>query len=373
VSWNARVAVLVMLVALSIAGIWILYRLERVVVLLVLSTFFAYLVAPLVRLAEQPIRIAGTQRHLPRRMAIAVTYLFLAGVGWVACGILLPKVTQQIGEAVVEAPDYAASLRAWEQRWVGYYEQSELPVEVRQRIDRSVIGAGDSAIESARTSLMALVGALSYLPWLVLIPVLAFFLLKDAHRFRRAALTALPHRFRLRARRLLDELNVVLAAYIRAQLLACALIGSLSGVVFAILGVPYAVLLGVLAGVLEFIPLVGPFLAAVIATVVATFHAPILALRVAGVLAALRVLHDYVIYPRLVGRDLNLHPFVVVIAVLAGVELGGVVGLFMAVPVAAIISVVYRLWLEEANHRRVVAKTLLDALTPAGGARNSTS
>jgi hypothetical protein len=110
----------------------------------------------------------------------------------------------------------------------------------------------------------------------------------------------------------------VLAAYIRAQLLACALIGSVCGVAFAILGVHYAVLLGVLAAVLEFIPLVGPFLAAAIVTVVAAFQAPILALRVAGFLAILRVLHDYVVYPRLVGRGLHLHPFVVVIAVLAG-------------------------------------------------------
>jgi predicted PurR-regulated permease PerM len=343
-----------MLVALAAAGIWILYRLERVAVLLVLTTFFAYLIAPIVRFAEQPIRIAGTGRQLPRGVAIAVTYLFLVAVGWTAGGILLPKVTQQIGEAVAQAPDYAVSLRAWEQRWVGYYEQSNLPVEVRQRIDRSVIGAGDTVIEHARASLMSLVEALSYLPWLVLIPVLAFFLLKDAHRFRRAALSALPHRFRLRARRLFDELNIVLAAYIRAQLLACALIGSVCGVVFAVLGVSYPVLLGVLAGVLEFIPLVGPFLAAVIAIVVAAVHAPILALRVAAFLAVLRVLHDYVVYPRLVGRGLHLHPFVVVIAVLAGIELGGVVGLFMAVPVAAIISVVYRHWLEEPDRPRVV-------------------
>jgi predicted PurR-regulated permease PerM len=348
----------VILVALTVAGIWILYRLERVAVLLTLTTFFAYLVAPLVRLAEQPIRLAGNERRLPRGLAIAVIYLFLAGVGWTAGWILLPKVTQQVGEAVVQAPAYAASLRAWEQRWMRYYERSKLPVEVRQSIDRSVVSVGDTTIENARASLIALVGALSYLPWLVLIPVLAFFLLKDAHRFRRAALAALPHRFRLRARGLFDELNVVLAAYIRAQLLACALIGSVCGVAFAILGVPYAVLLGVLAAVLEFVPLVGPFLVAAIATVVAAFQAPILALRVAGFLVVLRVLHDYVIYPRLVGRGLHLHPFVVVIAVLAGIELGGIVGLFMAVPVAAIISVAYRHWLEEPDRPRVVDNTL---------------
>ena len=75
----------VILIALTIAvGIWVLYRLERVVVLLTLTTFFAYLVAPLVRLAEQPMHIAGTERHLPRGLAIAVIYLLLAGGGWMA-------------------------------------------------------------------------------------------------------------------------------------------------------------------------------------------------------------------------------------------------------------------------------------------------
>jgi len=152
-------------------------------------------------------------------------------------------------------------------------------------------------------------------------------------------------------------MNDVLAAYIRAQLLACALIGIVCGVVFTILGVPYPVLLGVIAGVLEFIPLVGPFLAAVIATVVAAFHAPMLALRVVGFLAALRLVHDFVVYPRLVGRRLHhLHPFAVVIAGLAGVELGGVVGLFVAVPAAAMMSVVYRHSLEEAHQRRLAAR-----------------
>jgi predicted PurR-regulated permease PerM len=218
---------------------------------------------------------------------------------------------------------------------------------------------------------MALVGALSYVPWLVLIPILAFFLLKDAHQLRRAALKMLPHRFRLRGRRLFDELNTTLAAYVRAQLLACVLIGSICGMAFAVLGVPYPALLGVLAGVLEFIPLVGPFLCAVVAAIVAALHAPILVLWVAGFLAILRIVQDYVIYPRLVGRGLRLHPLAVVIAVLAGVELDGVAGMFLAVPVVAMGSVVYRHWLEWRSGEGVVDETLLRV--PAQGVNQWTS
>jgi predicted PurR-regulated permease PerM len=114
---------------------------------------------------------------------------------------------------------------------------------------------------------------------------------------------------------------------------------------FALLGVPYALLLGSLAGILEFIPLVGPFALAVVATVIAALHGPGLALWVVVGLATFRMVHDYVIYPRLVGHTLDLHPFGVVVAVLAGAELGGVAGLFLAVPVAAMLSVIVRHWL----------------------------
>ena len=191
-----------------------------------------------------------------------------------------------------------------------------------------------------------LAGALSNLPWLILIPILAFFLLKDAAGFRRTIVTALPHRIRLRAHRLFEDLNATLAAYIRAQLLACVLIGSLCGIGFAVLGVPYAVLLGILAGVLEFIPLVGPLLLAVIASIIAALQAPLLALWVIGFLGIVRLVEDYVIYPRLIRHGLHLHPLAVILAVLTGAELDGVAGIFLAVPAVAIASVMFRHWLE---------------------------
>jgi len=340
---QARVVLQVVLgVAAAAVGIWVLYRLQRVFLLLILTTFFAYLVAPLVQIAERPVRIAGTGRRLPRGLAIGVVYLSLLALCAAGATLLLPGVTQQMKDAMAQAPAYAESLRAWEQRWVRTYDRTRMPIEVRERIDRSAAGTGDAAVEYARGSAMRLAASLSYVPWLALIPILAFFLLKDAHLFRRTVLTMLPHRFRLRGRLLFDELNTTLAAYVRGQLLACLLVGGICGVGFAILGVPYPALLGILAGILEFVPLVGPFLCAVAAAIVAGLNAPVTAVWVVGFLAALRMIQDYAIYPRLVGRGLHLHPLAVIIAVLAGLELDGVIGMFLAVPVVAIGSLVYR-------------------------------
>ena len=114
---------------------------------------------------------------------------------------------------------------------------------------------------------------------------------------------------------------------------------------FAVIGLPYAVLLGVLAGALEFIPLVGPFLVALMAATVGAVHAPATALWAIGFLATLRLAEDYVIYPRLIRRGLELHPLAVIVGVLAGAELDGIAGMFLAVPAVATATVLVRHWL----------------------------
>lgn len=340
-----RVVLQVLVIVLAAAlGLWTLYKLERLVLLLILATFFAYLIAPLMRFAERPLWFTRPELHLPRPLAIGLLYLGIIGIAGLSAFILVPKLMGQIGDAVAQAPVYSASIGVWTRRWAGYYDRVQMPLELRQGIDRSIRGTGDAAVDYARGSLMTFAAGLSYLPWLALIPVLAFFFLKDVRQLRRAAIKMLPRRFRTRGRRLFDDLNATLAIYVRAQLLACLLVGGLCGAGFALLGVPYPALLAVTAGILEFIPLVGPLLCAVIATTVAAVHVPMLGIWVVVFLAILRIVQDYVIYPRLVGQRLHLHPLAVIVAVLAGLELAGTAGIFLAVPAAAVGSVVYHHW-----------------------------
>jgi predicted PurR-regulated permease PerM len=335
-----------LIVAAVGAAIWVAHRLGRIVIVLVLAMFFAYVIAPLVDLAQRPLSVGGSSRRLPRGAAIALVYLLLAGSAAVGASILWPTAAQQLDDAIVSVPKYTESFRAWEHGWTRYYERLRIPLELRHSIDASVLGAGDAAVVYARGSLLALIGVLSDVPWLVLIPVLSFLLLKDAAGMRRTVLTALPHRIRLRGHRLFEELNAMLAAYVRAQLIACVLVGTLCGIGFALLGTPYAILLGVLAAALEFIPVIGPLVVAAVAVVLAALHDTNLAIWTAVFLTVVRVVEDYVIYPRLIGRDIHLHPLAVILAVLAGVELGGIAGIFIAVPVVALVTVVGRHWLE---------------------------
>jgi predicted PurR-regulated permease PerM len=341
-----RVVVEVLLIIAGVAfGLWALHALASVVLVLILAALFAYLMAPLVRMAERPMHIAGRRRHLPRGVAILLVYVMVTGSVVGSVMLLLPSATQQVQDMVARAPSYAQSVVAWERGWSRYYERWRIPIELRRSIDQSVLAADAAALESGKQSALVLAGALSKLPWLFLVPVLGFFLLKDVASFRRVIVIALPHDTRLRGHRLFEELDATLAAYVRAQLLGCVLVGGLCLLGFAILGIPYPVPLGILAGLMEFIPIVGPILLALVASLVSALHDPMLVLWVIGFLVVLRVVEDYVMYPRLIRRGLQLHPLAVIVAVLAGSELDGVAGMFLAVPAVAIASVACRHWL----------------------------
>jgi hypothetical protein len=119
--------------------------------------------------------------------------------------------------------------------------------------------------------------------------------------------------------------------------------------------------MGFMAGVFEFVPLVGPLLIAITAALLALLHAgPFSAFLILVFLGVLRIAQDYFIYPRLIGQGIHLHPLAVIFAILSGAELAGVAGIFLAIPVVAIITVSYRHWME---HRG--SEGLADLLEPA--------
>jgi predicted PurR-regulated permease PerM len=258
-----------------------------------------------------------------------------------------------------QAPTYMSAAHDRLQTWRLFVNPDHFPQAIREALEKTFARSMESLGSSLSYGLTGLLELVSYLPWLVLIPILAFFLLKDAEDFRRTALLALPiGRLRGHGAELFEELNDTLAAYIRAALLGCLLIGTVCTIAFMTIGVPYALLLGVLAGLLEFIPLVGPLAVALGAGLVAGFHSVGQAVGVLLFLGILRIIQDYVIFPRLIGRGIHMHPLAVILAILCGAELAGVVGIFLAIPVVAVLSVMYRHWLGYRGSAGLVADFL---------------
>ena len=294
------------------------------------------------------------------RSAIGVVYLLIVGALVLAAALLLPQVGTQITEFAQEAPSYLDRARSRALAWTTSYEAYRLPAAVRDAVNKSAARAVEIAGTYVTEGLgNVLVQLLGFLPWLMLIPILAFFLLKDSASFRAIALQTLPQgRWRWRGRELLQDINATLAVYIRAQLIACLLIGTVCTIGFSLIGVRYALVLGIVSGLLEFIPLIGPLVVALIATLIASVYSMKQVLGVVVFLGIVRIVHDYVVYPRIIGHGMSLHPFAVIVAILCGAALAGVPGIFLAIPTVAILSVGYRHWLEHTGSEGLVADLL---------------
>lgn len=317
-----------------------------------LSFVVAYLIGPA---AEWLRHAAAPSRHgrpLSRGLATLVIYGIIATATFPVWAFGGPKFNAALGRMRVLVPEHTArfveQLRASE-RW---HETFAFPVTVNESLSAVTRYATRSLEGEVRELAAELVNIRGLVPWLSLVPVMAFLMLTRWKRFRRSTTRVLPTpHLRWRMDEFLRNLNTLLAAYTRAQAMSALIIGTICWLGFAALGVPYPGTLALAAGLLEMVPLAGP----IVTAVVATSMAPDRVLPILAFLAALRVLQDYAIYPRLISRTMHLHPLAVVVAIWLGAGLGGLVGVCLAVPLVGMLQVTHRHWREYRDIETLVA------------------
>jgi predicted PurR-regulated permease PerM len=328
--------------------------------LLILSIFFAYLLNPLVRLIRKPFKERQLEKIMPRSFAIVIAYLIVFTVLGLAISYLAPRLIEQAKEFAGNLPSYSEQLQKQIELLNQKYGNYQIPEQVQTDINKKI----GEMIPEVTATITGIAGVfafsiLSISPWFFLIPILSFFFLKDVNEFRGSLLAMLPSgRWRGRGESLLEDLNITLAAYTRAQLISCFLIGTICTIGFYFLGVNYALLLGIVAGILEFIPLIGPLIIGITAITVAGFYSSTQAISTAIFLIVLRIIHDYVTYPRIVREGIHLHPLAIILSVLAGEQIAGIPGVFLSIPLVAVATVIYKNVREHLGSKGIVADLL---------------
>ena len=312
-----------------------IYVIRRTLFVFMLALLFAHLVAPLVDLLD---------RFLPGRR----TRTLALGLSYVIFVAIVVFLGAQIGSRVA---DQASSLAAKLPQMVDRWEHSQstgspLLDSLKQRVIESAqqviqTRANDllSALPRAGMEFLSLASNLIYV---AVIPILAFFFLKDGNLARMQILGLVSEgRNRILLEELLADFHLLLSHYMRALVAITIVTFTAYSVFLSIIGVPYGVLLGASGGLLEFIPMIGPAVAALAVLAVALLAGT----RVLAVLIYLlvyRVFLDYILSPKIMGQGVELHPLLVVFGVFAGAEIAGVPGAFLSVPVMALARVLYR-------------------------------
>jgi predicted PurR-regulated permease PerM len=214
-----------------------------------------------------------------------------------------------------------------------------LRARIIQTLREQFDGGSDQTMSLVRRVGIGAVRFAGNLLYIVIIPILAFLLVKDAARMRDGALDLIaPAPQRAMWETIVDDVNTLLGRYVRALLLLSVAAFCAYSIAFSLLGVPYAFLPAAVAGPLEFIPVLGPLAAAVMAVLVAAFSGYPHLLWIVVFLVAYRLFQDYVLNPYLMSEGIELHPVVVIVAILAGEEIAGVPGMFIAIPVLAAVK-----------------------------------
>ena len=349
---GSRTHLLVVGAAGLLTAIWILETTGFLLAPFVLALGFAYILHPLLLRMER--------RGFSRPAAIGVVSLPVVAAVALVVLVGVPALSQQIGRFIGSTPELVSA---------GTQRLQALEVELSRRdfplVDEDALIARLRAFEpdqavrflEARRAAIAealwrgLLGAgrglgavLTVLGFLVLTPILTFYLLRDWERLLGRLQALIPRRREQRVVSLVREYDTLLARYMRGQLIAATVVGVLTGLGFWLLGFPYALLLGVTAGVFNVVPYLGLIVSLAPALAIAIFSGSFLLslLKIAIVFGAVQLLDGSVIGPRIVGDSVGLHPVWVILSLSVAGFFFGFVGLLLAIPLAVLIKLVLR-------------------------------
>jgi predicted PurR-regulated permease PerM len=319
----------------AIASLYIVYRAGDIVRPFVWAGILAYVLLPLVALLERRFSV-------PRTVAAAVVFLGLLAVIIGGARLLVPLAVDQVRDLQRTLPSLVANAQNTLAETA-----DQLGLENLDEFIVNFAGVGDVTQIVARTAVPFIVGIGHFLLGLLVFLIATFFLLRDAPRLFQWFRRILPASQRNELIPLVAQVNGVLGRYVRGQIFLIGVMSVATFIGLSILQVPFVLLLAIMTGVLEVIPIVGPITAGAIACLVALGHpAPwglsqiLYVVIVAVMYTVLRHAEDYFVIPLVIGRIVKLHPAVVIFSLLTGGALYGLLGVLIAVPVAATLRLV---------------------------------
>ncbi|HVH72886.1 MAG TPA: AI-2E family transporter [Candidatus Dormibacteraeota bacterium] len=321
----------VLLFAVSIA---IVYAARTVIVIFVFSILFAYLINPIVRFLQ---RHSLFFRNL-RGPHVVEAYLAIIVVTVLLSHGLFPDFRTNVGRILTAIPALTNQVPSG---------------EIANNLRNNVGGADNRAnqirgfLERHRQNIERTVGEIEQVvpaafAGMLVIPILAIFFLSDGERLAVQIIQLVATKENYKAlESLVEELHLMLQRYVRAKVILGGLSLLYCSIAMLVLGFPNAIALGILAGILEFIPVAGWMSAAtIIVTVGVLTHSHWI--WMIALLAVWRISMDYGIAPRVMGHELEIHPLLAIFALMVGGTVGGIVGIYLSVPLVAALRVVYR-------------------------------
>lgn len=326
-----RMTFLLLIVAGTVYFLWVV---RNCLYPFIIAAFFAYLLNPAVCYLQE--------RGLSRPLSILVIYALVFGSLVMAGARGIPLLIRELENFGRELPLMIVKGEEFLQFVQSQYQNSVIPYSLRIALDNALINVQIEVQSIIAELVNGLIGIVSHSIGLLITPILAFYLLNDWCEIRVKLLQLLPTQWRQEWLLTCRDIDRVLSGVIRGQLTVALIVGILVTTGLELLNVPYALLIGILAGMLDVIPYFGAFIGATPAVTLALLTSPWLAIKVVVLFFVIHQLEGSVIGPKILGESVGLHPLSVIFFLFVGGEIGGLAGMLLGVPIAAIGKVCLR-------------------------------
>lgn len=294
-----------------------------------IAAFISYLLHPIVEKLQQ--------KGLNRSLSILLIYVFFFGGAGFALYKAMPVIIRELEDLMKSTPyladQYTDILQVINEK------TSSWPVQFKSRIQDAIVFFEERLEVLLMKALDYVVQLPDFILLFGLVPLVAFYLLKDWVLIKKAAWNITPDKVRRQGASFMRDIEKSLGSYIRGQVLVCFIIGVLSTILLWFIHVKYSLLLGIIIGITNVIPYFGPIIGAIPAILIAAATSTKQVIWVAVIVFGLQFVEGNILSPLIVGKSLHMHPLLIMLSLFIGGEIGGIVGLIVAVPILAIAKV----------------------------------
>lgn len=324
-----KIIKLLLWISATFVAIYVFILLIDVFIILALSFLLAFIFAPFVFLLEQ--------RGLDRLPATIVVFGVMAVIIYLGLSEVIPKFSVQMNQLIAKLQDISlteqlAIIQDWLTKNLPFGDFSQFTIKVEEFFSTQLV----NSFESISLVLSSIVSVVAFL---VIVPFIAFFILKDSKRILQGLIHIVPNVYFEMSYWIIKKVSIKLGLFVRAWIFDATFVGTLIGFGFYFIGVPNALPLGVIAGFGHLIPYFGPVIGGIPAVIIAIMNGdfsqiPLILFVVLGVYTV----DNGFFQPFVFGKSVDIHPIMIILLIIAGSQLFGIIGMLLAVPVATVIK-----------------------------------
>ena len=309
-------------------------------VFILLAVFFLYLIRDILMIVFVAVVVASAvngpvswlqRRKVPRLLGVIFIYLIFLLFLALVVTLIFPPLAEQVKVLAVTFPEFMEEVGLSVQELWGKYQTEGNLQNILNRVSEVLA-------ESTSNVLGTIIGLFGGLFSAVVILVISFYLAVQEKGVKRFFVSLTPSEHQHYLSDLIERIQAKIGGWLRGQLLLMLIVGLLTFIGLSLLGVKYALTLALVAALLEIVPYIGPIIASIPAVILAFLQAPVLALLVLVLYIVIQQIENYIIVPQVMRRTVGLSPIVIIIVMLIGAKLSGVLGIVLAVPLAAAVA-----------------------------------